>query len=122
MRHFRGVSTLIQNTQNKFPNTLPTQDPTNSTLQTNQNKPVQDIEVQQIQLHQPTMSSHYQNKGMHRTTKQDLCQQAKVPNQVPKLDTPNLQGEQVHRKNPPNRSHPYYRTQHPTSNRVYAAG
>ena len=98
MRHLRAVSTLIRNIQNKFPNTLPTHDPTNNTLQTNQNKLVQDIEVQQIQLHQPTRSSHSQNKDMHRTTKQDICQQTKMLNQVPKLDTPILQGEQVHKK------------------------
>jgi len=60
MRHFRGVPTLIQNTQNKFSTTLPTQDPTNITLQTNNNKPVLGIGTQQIQLHHPTKRSHSQ--------------------------------------------------------------
>ena len=48
MRHFRSVPTLIQNTQNKFPNILPNKDPTNITLQTKNNKSVQDIGTQQI--------------------------------------------------------------------------
>ena len=33
MRHFRGVSTLIQNPDTKFPNTLPTRKPTDIALQ-----------------------------------------------------------------------------------------
>jgi len=33
MRHFRDVSTLIQNSKNRFPRTLPTKDPTNIVLQ-----------------------------------------------------------------------------------------
>ena len=32
MRYFRGVPTLIQKTQNKFPSTLPTKDPTYTTI------------------------------------------------------------------------------------------
>ena len=94
MRHFRVSQPLYKTPQNKFPNTLPTQD----TLQINQNKPVREIETQQVQIHQPTKSSYSQNKDMYHTPRQDLCQQANVPNQVPKLDTPNLQGEQVHQK------------------------
>jgi len=75
MRHFSGVSILIQNTQNKFSNILPTQD----TLQINQKTPVREIETQQVQIHQSTMSSHSQNKDMYHTPSQDLCQQTNVP-------------------------------------------
>jgi len=78
MRHFRRVPTLIQNIQNRFPSTLPTKDPINITLQTKNNKPVQDIETQQIQLHQPTKRSHSQYRNIHPTTKQHLCRQAEV--------------------------------------------
>ena len=39
-------------TKNKFSNTLTTKDPTNTTNQNN--KPAQDIKIQQIQLPQPT--------------------------------------------------------------------
>jgi len=47
---------------------------------TNQDKnPVQDIEIQQIQLHQLPKEVTPSIKDIHPTTKKGLCNQAEVP-------------------------------------------
>ena len=106
MRHFRGVPTFIQNTQNKFPNTLPTQDPTNNTLQTNNTKPVQDIGTQQIQLHQPTKRSHSQYRTSTPQLNRIFASRWRCQTSDKTRHTDPTRGTCTPKRNPPKRSHP----------------